>query len=69
LYTIFFIALQALGLADVEAPKFSEQSGNEGDRVISPKHRRDLADDIRRVGGTKSRWALGAFNLGRSQVR
>jgi len=34
-----------LGLADVEAPKFSEQSGNEGGRVISPKQRRNLADD------------------------
>jgi len=39
------------GLADVEASKFFEQSGNEGGRVISRKHRRNLTNDIRRVGG------------------
>jgi hypothetical protein len=42
-----------LGFADVEAPKFSERSGNEGGRVISPKHRRNLADDIEGGGGHK----------------
>ena len=37
-----------LGLADVEAPKFFEQSGIEGGRVISPKDRRNLTNAIRR---------------------
>jgi hypothetical protein len=52
---------RALGLADVEAPKFSEQSGNEGGRVISPKHMRNLANDIRRGGGTDSTMGIRSF--------
>ena len=65
---MFFLSHYRPGQADVEAPKFSEQSGNEGGRVISPKRRRNLFNDMK-GGGTKSRWALGAFNLRRSQVR
>jgi hypothetical protein len=61
--------VRPLGLADVKSSKFSEQSGNEGGRVVSPKLRRNLANGILRGVGTKSRWALGAFNFRRSQVR